>query len=140
MKKTISALLPLSLVLASCAAPQFDLTGLGSCSQANTIVITAAAAALAVAPPNTCATRGETLSIVIAGGRPRDTVHTIAKLGNPDTQNPGDIPGNWLTRSNDPNPQRFSVTVPNNAQYGQYFFRAKVDGLGELDPMITVED
>lgn len=110
------------------------------CKSAREITLKVMTTGIVVSPSNICADPGEPLMLKIDSRRPVG-VRTLAKDADKDSDK-------WLNQSNDnpgqivfpvPGARALSSTCKDYEETGcKFYYAIKVDGVGELDPMITV--
>jgi hypothetical protein len=134
MNKLLVVSLPIALFLISCAPQQpipaecVHVNSRDQCSNAPSININRNSHD--ANPPNYCADAGEDIEVrVTPANGPIGTVRTIPKSDDPDHD--------WLNGTNNPGPNGFTLTAPDDASGEYRFYVVFSDGYC-LDPRITI--
>ena len=141
MNKTILFVLPLSLMLASCASVMVSAPG--ACHVASVIPTVCTGKkddpkvnfntnSLKASPPNVCAGRGETLEITIEPVA-QNKIGSVAVI-------PKDPKDSWLVGTNSPDKKKIEILIPpwvaeGDHDYGFLTFDGKC-----LDPRINIKN
>jgi len=119
--------LPLMLVpLIAACAPNPPVP----CVPAPHITITPANARVTAVPENICASRGDTITVKVAGNHKKGSVATTPKVGK----------NTWLNGSNASNKAEFVLFVNDDVVDGEYKYIVNTQGGAVLDPRVTVKD
>lgn len=137
-----------------CGCVCFDRAGAdwqNDCKNARQITVKALTSGIVVSPANICADPGSSVSIRI--DRRVDELNTVHTKPKKDVNRKNDInrdgDDGWLDQSNNKVADRITFPVPTmealsrtcrptEANTCRFYYEIRIDGLGTIDPMITV--